>query len=93
MWLILEHRRVQRRIGSLPRIVQARYQKWKDIVEASGPTGLRRVKGYRDEALRGSWKGHRSSRLGAQFRVVYRVIANKVQVKVVDINAHDYRSR
>jgi addiction module RelE/StbE family toxin len=93
MWLILEHRRVQRRVGSLPRIVQARYQKWKDIVEASGPMGLRRVKGYHDEALRGDRKGHRSSRLGAQYRVVYTVIANKVQVKVVDVSAHDYRTR
>ncbi|TDJ31969.1 MAG: type II toxin-antitoxin system mRNA interferase toxin, RelE/StbE family [Gammaproteobacteria bacterium] len=93
MWLILEHRRVQRRVGSLPRIVQARYQKWKDIVETSGPAGLRRVKGYHDEALRGVWKGHRSSRLGAQHRLIYRIVANRIQVEVVDLRTHDYRVR
>lgn len=34
----------------------------------SGPPGLRLVKGFHDEALSGEWKGHRSSRLGIQYR-------------------------
>jgi hypothetical protein len=31
--------------------------KWKDIVSISGPAGLRLIKGFHDEALRGKWKG------------------------------------
>lgn len=70
-----------------------RYEKWKDIVRISGPEGLRLVKGFRDEALRGEWKGRRSSRLGLQYRVIYEVVAREVLVLVIDITPHDYRKR
>lgn len=59
----------QRRIVRLSRIpveVLKRYEKWKDVVQVSGPAGLRLIKGFHDEALRGEWRGYRSSRLGEQ---------------------------
>jgi toxin HigB-1 len=93
MWQVLEHRRVVRRISKLPAKILKRYQKWKDIVSISGPSGLRMIKGFRDKSLRGEWKGHRSSRLGDQYRVVYLVEAQHVVVKVVDLTAHDYRRK
>lgn len=45
MWTIFEHRNVQQRIGKLPEDVLKRYEKWKDIVEISGPSGLRLIRG------------------------------------------------
>ncbi len=93
MWQVLEHRRVVRGVPRLPTEVLKRYEKWKDIVRISGPAGLRRIKGFRDEGLRGEWKGHRSSRLGIQYRVIYRVVNREVFVEVIDITAHDYRRK
>jgi addiction module RelE/StbE family toxin len=93
MWEILEHRRVVRRVQRLPREVLKRYEKWKDIVRLSGPAGLRVITGFHDEVLRGEWRGHRSCRLGEQYRVIYRVEAHEVIVLVLDITAHDYRRR
>ena len=93
MWEVLEHRRMTRRVRHLPIEVLKRYEKWKDIVEISGPAGLRAIKGFHDEALRGDWKGHRSSRLGIQYRVLYRVEKKRVLIEVVDVNAHDYRKK
>jgi len=93
MWEILEHRRAVRRLDRLPLEILKRYEKWKDIVRISGPEGLRLIKGFHDEVLRGEWRGHRSSRLGLQFRVVYKVVANEIIVLVIDITAHDYRKR
>ena len=93
MWQILEHRRVVRRLAKTPIDVLKRYEKWKDIVTISGPQGLRVIKGFRDEALRGDWKGHRSSRLGGQYRVIYLVEEQEVVVKVIDLTAHDYRRK
>ncbi|MDH3457849.1 MAG: type II toxin-antitoxin system mRNA interferase toxin, RelE/StbE family [Gemmatimonadota bacterium] len=90
MWEVLEHRRVARRVKKLPVEVLKRYEKWKDIVRISGPPGLRRIKGFHDESLRGEWKGHRSSRLGQQFRVIYRLEAEEVLILVIDVTAHDY---
>jgi mRNA-degrading endonuclease YafQ of YafQ-DinJ toxin-antitoxin module len=93
MWEILEHRRVSRKLSRFPLEVLKRYEKWKDIVRISGPNGLRLIKGFHDEGLRGEWRGHRSSRLGLQHRVIYRVEAQEILVEVIDLTAHDYRRR
>ena len=77
----------------MPKDVLKRYEKWKDIVEFSGPAGLRLIRGFNDEALRGDWKGHRSSRLGEQFRVIYRIEKKDLFVLVIDLTAHDYRRK
>jgi mRNA-degrading endonuclease YafQ of YafQ-DinJ toxin-antitoxin module len=92
MWRIEEHRRVDKQLsGSVPMEVLKRYEKWKDIVRLSGPPGLRVIKGFHDESLSGEWKGHRSSRLGLQWRVIYRVSAGVFLVQVVAVMPHDYR--
>lgn len=91
MWQVLEHRRVVRRLSKLPVEILKRYEKWKDIVTLSGPQALREIRGFNDEALRGEWRGHRSSRLGGQYRVIYQIESQNVVVKVIDLTAHDYR--
>ena len=92
MWLIEEHRRVDKQIfDSVPIEILRRYEKWKDIARLSGPQGLRAIKGFHDESLSGEWKGHRSSRLGLQWRVIYRVVANVLLIQVIHVTAHDYR--
>jgi len=91
MWSVFEHRRVDRQLGNAPRDVLVRYEKWKDIVMMSGPVGLRLIKGFHDELLSGQWLGHRSSRLGIQWRVIYQVEVTKVRIMVVTVTAHDYR--
>lgn len=93
MWEVFEHRRAARRLDSLPLEILKRYEKWKDVVRTSGPIGLQAIKGFRDKALSGIWKGHRSSRLGQQYRIIYRVVRDQVLVEVVDVNAHDYRRK
>ena len=93
MWEIYEHRKLSRRLARLPDDVLRRYEKWKDIVRISGTDGLRLIKGFHDEALRGKWKRYRSSRLGIQYRVIYLIEKQEVAVYVVELNAHDYRKR
>ena len=59
MWRIEEHRTVDKELssGRVPIEILKRYEKWKDIAMLSGPMGLRAIKGFRDEALSGDWKG------------------------------------
>ncbi len=92
MWRIEEHRRVDRQLsGRVPIEVLKRYEKWKDIARLSGPPGLRAIRGFNDETLSGEWKGHRSSRLGLQWRVIYRVLGDALLIQVVQVTPHDYR--
>lgn len=93
MWLIYEHRRAVRQLDTIPKDILKRYEKWKDIVSISGPEGLRLIKGFHDELLRGEWKGCRSSRLGLKYRVIYKIERDQVLVQVVSVTAHDYRKK
>ncbi len=93
MWQILEHKRLDRRFKTLPVDVLKRYEKWKDIVSISGPESLGLIRGFRDEALRGQWRGYRSSRLSLKYRVIYKIEATEILVKVIDVTAHDYRKK
>jgi len=68
MWEIYEHNTLARKLSRIPVEILKRYEKWKDIVAISGPQGLRLVKGFHDESLKGQWRGFRSSRLGKQYR-------------------------
>jgi addiction module RelE/StbE family toxin len=91
MWDIYEHRRAAKHLDGLPLEVLKRYEKWKDIAIVSGPMGLRLIKGFHDEALRGKWQGYRSSRLGLHYRVIYKVIAKEAILQVESITPHEYR--
>ena len=93
MWKIFEHRSVNKQLIALPQEVLKRYEKWKDIVAISGPDGLKQIKGFRDESLRGEWKGYRSSRLNIQYRVIYRIEKDRVLVQVVSVTPHDHRKK
>jgi proteic killer suppression protein len=93
MWEVYEHTSLVRKFSKLPVEVLKRYEKWKDIVGLSGPEGLRLIKGFHDEALKGEWRGYRSSRLGLQYRVIYKIERKVLYVKVIDITPHDYRRK
>ena len=93
MWAIYEHKRVSKNLSAAPAEVLKRYEKWKDIVSISGPSGLRVIKGFRDESLSGDWKGYRSSRLNIQYRVIYKIEKDRVLVQVENVTPHDYRRK
>ena len=91
MWEIYEHNRISKIIKKLPEEILKRYEKWKDVISISGPQGLKMIAGFHDKALKGKWKGYRSSRLNEQYRVIYTVNKNEIYVRVEEITPHDYR--
>jgi len=93
MWKIYEHKNVLKILESLPIEILKKYEKWKDIVAISGSIGLQQIKGFKDEALSGEWKGHRSSRLSIKYRIIYKIENEQCFVKVVQLTAHDYRRK
>ncbi|HMG76233.1 MAG TPA: hypothetical protein VK582_22360 [Pyrinomonadaceae bacterium] len=84
---------MDKQLDGIPQEILKRYEKWKDIATISDPVGLRRIKGFHDESLAGQGKGHRSSRLGLQYRIIYRTVPAHQTFEVVSITAHDYRRR
>lgn len=90
MWTIYEKRSLLRDINKIPKHILKNYEVWKRIVELQGLEGLRQIKGYHDESLRGEWHGFRSSRLSLKWRVIYSAEKEVCAVYVVDINPHKY---
>ncbi len=91
VWVIFESKQARKLIPKLPKRVLEKYEFWKSVVEISGPEGLCKLPGFRDEALRGKWIGCRSSRLSLHWRVIYRSHRPQVSVHVERITPHDYR--
>jgi addiction module RelE/StbE family toxin len=91
MWLIYEHKKASKQLEELPIDLLKKYEKWKAIVSFSGPDGLKLIKGFHDEALQGKWRGHRSSRLNLQYRIIYKVERERILVQVLRVTPHDYR--
>lgn len=85
MYNILEHRQVVKELARTPVQIKKNYLAWKRIIEFEGPEGLKLIKGFHDEALKGEWLGYRSSRLNKQWRVIYKIDREILVVYVVEI--------
>lgn len=91
MWKVYEHRTGATKVlDKAPPQVKRKYTYWKQLVELDGPDALQRLPGFRDHALRGTWKGHRSSYLSKQYRVIYKAYGRALQIYVVKIGPHNY---
>jgi len=90
MWIIYEKKSLIKSLKTIPLRIKKEYEIWKRIIELQGTQGLREIKGYHDEALKGEWRGFRSSRLSLQWRVIYKAEKEELEVYVIDLNAHKY---
>ncbi len=90
MWIVKEHRNIQKSLKNAPIEIHKKYIAWKRIIENQGPQGLKLIKGFHDEKLKGEWEGYRSSRLNLQWRVIYLIEKDECVVYAISINSHKY---
>ncbi|MCP4473115.1 MAG: type II toxin-antitoxin system mRNA interferase toxin, RelE/StbE family [Gammaproteobacteria bacterium] len=93
MWEIYEKKSLLKTLKKVPKTILKHYELWKRIVELEGPSGLKQIKGFHDERLKGEWVGYRSSRISQQWRVIYQVDQGCCSVYVVEVNPHNYKRR
>lgn len=91
VWTIFESKQAKKVIEKLPPQVLRKYQFWLGMMQTQGPEAIMIFPGFKDEALKGEWKGHRSSRLNIQYRVLYRIEEREVAVYVERVDPHTYR--
>ncbi|OGT40149.1 MAG: hypothetical protein A3E81_08635 [Gammaproteobacteria bacterium RIFCSPHIGHO2_12_FULL_36_30] len=87
---LFEKKSLLRMLYRIPKHILKQYELWKRIVELQGPNGLREIRGFHDEPLKGDWQGFRSSRLNRKWRVIYAAEDDVCEIYVVDINPHQY---
>ena len=93
MWVVLESKVALKKLAKSPKNVRQEYEAWKKVIELSGPSSVRMISGYKDHALKGQWQGARSSSLDYLWRVIYAVVENLIQVRVLEVTPHDYRKK
>ena len=64
--------KVEKYLKRLPKRVYELFCVWVDFIEKDGWEHTKRLKVYRDHALRGFWKGFRSVSLKWSYRVIYQ---------------------
>ncbi len=91
MWTVREHNmKATKVIDKAPKHIQEKYEFWKQTMERDGPKGVKAFPGFCDHALKGNWKGYRSSYLNDQYRVIYEIVEHSVTIIVEQIGPHDY---
>jgi addiction module RelE/StbE family toxin len=93
MWTVLESKTAIKQIEGVPEETKRKYLLWRAIIQMDGPSGLRRIPGFKDHPLKGEWGGARSSRLKHQWRVIYFKHDKKLEVLALEVNPNDYRKK
>lgn len=90
-WTVDLADKVKKGLKRLPRHILANLLDWVEEVEERGLDEIRKLPGYHDEPLKGTWAGYRSIRLSRSYRAIYIVRGDKVKVvTVVEVNKHEY---
>lgn len=92
---LIESKQAQKDLDKAPKEILRSYEVWARMIENHGSAILTKFPGYRDEMLRGQWRGYRSSRLNLKWRVIYQVnhVGAVEVVSVARVTAHDYRRK
>ncbi len=90
MAYIVDERKILKTLNKLDKSIRAAYSAWKGIVTNHGLRGLRAVKGFHLEKLKGKRKGQYSCRLNRGYRVFFKKIDNNFVIEVLEINKHEY---
>ena len=63
---------------------------WIFLVETNGLAQVMKSPGFHDEPLKGERKGQRSARMNKAYRLIYRVIEDRIHIELLEVNKHDY---
>lgn len=86
----IDDSRVLKTLDKLPKEIQAGYADWRDVVSLEGFSGLRLIKGFHFEKLRGSRQGQYSCRLNKGYRVIFERDSDRIIIIVLEVNKHEY---
>lgn len=87
---IVDDSRIIKVLEKLPKEICAAYSVWRNIVLMDGLKGLRMVKGFHFEKLKGNRGGQYSCRLNRGYRVIFIRGCDVIIVVVLEVSKHEY---
>jgi proteic killer suppression protein len=80
----------EKQIEKVPLHIKERVRGWLFTLLEEGVDEARKLKTYRDEALRGNRKGQRSIRLNRAYRLIYEIKDENIHIHILEVNKHEY---
>jgi len=77
-------------LSKVPGFIQKKVIFWVFLVESTGIHQVMKSPGFHDEPLRGNRFGQRSIRLNRSYRLIYQVIEDRIHLKLLEVNKHEY---
>lgn len=80
----------EKQLDKVPDFIKKKVLFWVFTVETMGLWEVAKSRGYHDEPLHGGRKGQRSIRLNRAYRLIYRMIADRVHIELLEVHKHEY---
>jgi proteic killer suppression protein len=80
----------EKQLRKVPDFIKKKVIFWIFLVESKGLAEVMRSPGFHDEPLKGERRGERSARMNKAYRLIYRVIKDRVRIELLEVNKHEY---
>jgi proteic killer suppression protein len=87
---ISRSRGFEKQLDRVPDFIRKKVLFWIFLVESNGLAEVMKSPGFHDEPLKGERKGQRSVRLNKAYRLIYRVVQDRVHIELLEVHKHDY---
>lgn len=80
----------EKQLERVPDFIQKKVILWVFLVESKGLAEVMKSPGFHDEPLKGIHQGKRSVRMNRAYRLIYRLIEDRIHIELLEVNKHDY---
>jgi proteic killer suppression protein len=80
----------EKELKKVPDFSRKKVMLWIFLVESNGLAQVMKSPGFHDEPLKGERKGQRSVRMNKAYRLIYRMIEDRVHIELLEVHKHDY---
>lgn len=87
---ILSSKKFEKQLAKVPEYIRKKVLLWIFLVENNGISEVARSIGFHDEPLLGQRYGQRSVRMNRSYRLIYRIIEDRVFIELLEVHKHDY---
>lgn len=88
--LVLRSKTFEKQLSRIPNFMREKVNYWIFSVEIYGLAEVMKSPGFHDEPLQGDRKGQRSVRMNRSYRLIYRVIHDRVLIELLEVHKHGY---
>jgi len=80
----------EKQLAKVPGFIRKKVIFWVFLVESNGVWEVMKSRGFHDEPLKGERKSQRSVRLNKAYRLIYRIISDRVHLELLEVHKHEY---